>query len=543
MYKVFLVEDEVVVREGIKNIIRWREEGFSFVGEATDGEVALPLILELKPDIVITDIKMPFMDGLELSEVIKKNMPWIKIVILSGHDEFEFAKKAISLGVNEYLLKPISSADLTKVLKKVASQIDEEKREKEGIEKIKSQMRENQDVLYNKFLSDLIYGNVSSTEALNKAEEFGINIIAKFYQVAIMSLSSVANVDFNSKILEAWNILEQVIHDDSSVITFKINIDKIVLIFKGDDAVVLENESLEKMNTFKSAYDKLNDVSYSIVIGEIKNRIKDISKSFSSANSILEYKYIYGRNKIMFPKEIKNVTEKRSDILNSADNLGLLKLENNKIAETLRYEEIDTAKNYLREYLNLLDDNDLGSILYRYYIFMDIIIIISKFVEEIGEDLDKVVPAINNIDETIVKLDSINVMYNYLVEIMEKAMTLRDNKSVNKYKPIIKKAKDFIDANYADKNLSLKATAAYVNLSPSHFSSIFSQESGDTFVEYLTKIRINKAMEQLKCTNNRSSEIAFNVGYKDPHYFSFIFKKVTGLTPKEFRNEGRGRLR
>ena len=123
MYKVFLVEDEIVVREGIRDNVNWENSNFIFSGEAPDGEIALPLIQEIKPDILITDIKMPFMDGLELSRIIKKNMPWVRIIILSGHDEFKFAKEAISIGVTEYLLKPISSSDLLKALNKVTVEI------------------------------------------------------------------------------------------------------------------------------------------------------------------------------------------------------------------------------------------------------------------------------------------------------------------------------------------------------------------------------------------------------------------------------------
>ena len=127
MYSVFLVDDEPIVLEGIRTKIDWEAAGFTFAGEATDGELALSMIHEIKPDILITDIKMPFMDGLELSAAIKKTQPWIKIIILSGHDEFEYAKKAISIGVEDYLLKPFTSEEVTASLKKIAAQIEKER--------------------------------------------------------------------------------------------------------------------------------------------------------------------------------------------------------------------------------------------------------------------------------------------------------------------------------------------------------------------------------------------------------------------------------
>jgi two-component system, response regulator YesN len=143
MQKVFLVEDEIVMREGIKNNIQWEQEGFEFVGEASDGELAYPMILNEKPDILITDIKMPFMDGLELSRMVKKEFPNIKIIILSGYNEFDYAKQAIHIGVTDYLLKPISSAKLMEAVKKVRDIIRKENEEKKLIEQYKKEMEEN----------------------------------------------------------------------------------------------------------------------------------------------------------------------------------------------------------------------------------------------------------------------------------------------------------------------------------------------------------------------------------------------------------------
>ena len=129
--KIFLVEDEFVIRNGIKNIIEWEKEGYEFVGEASDGELAYPMILKERPDILITDIKMPFMDGLELSRLVRRELPDIKILILSGYNEFDYAKEAIKLGVTDYLLKPISSVRLLEALKEVCQLISQEKEEKE----------------------------------------------------------------------------------------------------------------------------------------------------------------------------------------------------------------------------------------------------------------------------------------------------------------------------------------------------------------------------------------------------------------------------
>lgn len=141
--KIFLVEDEIVIRNGIKNSIEWEKEGYEFVGEASDGELAYPMIVKERPDILITDIKMPFMDGLELSRLVRKELPELKILILSGYDEFDYAKEAISLGVTEYLLKPVSSAKLLETLKGVSVIIEQEREERDLLKRYSEEMKES----------------------------------------------------------------------------------------------------------------------------------------------------------------------------------------------------------------------------------------------------------------------------------------------------------------------------------------------------------------------------------------------------------------
>ena len=130
MIKVFLVEDEVIIREAIHKIVPWNEYGFELIGEAKDGEMALPLIRKLKPDVMITDIRMPFMDGLTLSRLVKKEFPNIKIVIVSGYGDFEYARQAISIGVEQYLLKPFSKSDFLELLDELRKKFEKEQEQK-----------------------------------------------------------------------------------------------------------------------------------------------------------------------------------------------------------------------------------------------------------------------------------------------------------------------------------------------------------------------------------------------------------------------------
>ena len=165
-YKAFFVEDEIVTREGIRDNVDWQGHGFEFCGEAPDGEIALPLLQTAQPDVLITDIKMPFMDGLELCKIVHERMPWMKIIILSGHDEFEYAQEAIKLGVTEYLLKPVTAQDLHHVLQRIAAQLEQEKRAQAQLQQLKHQVEENRAALREKLLFNLVVGAISPAEAI-----------------------------------------------------------------------------------------------------------------------------------------------------------------------------------------------------------------------------------------------------------------------------------------------------------------------------------------------------------------------------------------
>ena len=193
MLRVFLVEDEMIMREGIKNNIDWEKENFSFVGDAADGELAYPLIIQKKPDILITDIKMPFMDGLELSRLVKAELPDIKIIVLSGYDEFDYAKEAIDIGIAEYLLKPVTSAKLLETLHRVQKTILEQ-REKEAV---KNGVDEEM-----KFFRKLVLGNMSVSLLLKEGRALGIELAASEYNLLLLQLFLGNDVDEANKRIE-----------------------------------------------------------------------------------------------------------------------------------------------------------------------------------------------------------------------------------------------------------------------------------------------------------------------------------------------------
>lgn len=529
MYKVFLVDDEIEIREGMRDSINWGNINFVFSGEAPDGEMALPLIQEVKPDVLITDIKMPFMDGLQLSKMVHKMMPWVKIVILTGHDEFHYAKEAISIGVAEFLLKPVCATELMDVLKKIAAKIEQEKKEEETSEKLKEQFENNTAVLKERFLNELVMGMVSLKDVVDKCEHFQINIISKYYIVTIMEAETKVQNMNDCKYLEYLKfeeVVDKILKGNQQVIKFKRTTGELILIIKGDDDLKLSTYAYELSETIMNEVESDTDCTLSISIGSVMERLGGIAKSYVDADFVNKYKYIYGKGKILGVNDLKL-------------DLGLkefVKLDMNSINDFMKYGSYKDIRLFVDDYVNRLERSGMNSLIYIFYSYIDIMLNASKFVKELGWDIEKILPEAVQLKNDLFIINSIDKFKELIEEVLRKVLECREIRMEDRYSDILGKAKDFITNHFRNPNLSLNSVASYVNMSSSHFCSVFSQEEGETFTEYLTKVRLKKAKELLKTTSLRAAEIAYGVGYNDPHYFSYIFKKWEGVTPKEFRS-------
>src|SRR5687768_13757428 len=243
-YKVFFVEDEIITREGIRDNVDWLAHGFEFCGEAADGEMALPLLRAAQPDVLITDIKMPFMDGLQLSKVVRERMPWVKIIILSGHDEFEYAQKAISLGVTDYLLKPVTVQKLQDVLKTLTVKLDQERREQDHLKKLQEQMEDHRAMLRERLLFKLVVGAVSPMEAIEKGQMLGIDLIARYYLVVLLKLELDDRTEQydHDEYQQVQCILTELAEKNPDVLVLKRDWGDMILIMKGNTCEYLEEE-------------------------------------------------------------------------------------------------------------------------------------------------------------------------------------------------------------------------------------------------------------------------------------------------------------
>lgn len=540
MLKIFLAEDEVIVRETIKRMIPWEDLGFELVGEAADGEMALPLLLRQKPDLLITDIKMPFMDGLTLAKVAKKEIPGLKVVILSGYDDFNYAKQAINIGVEDYLLKPITKNALIERLTEIRSRYEHEKTQKEYYEKFHREMQAYEKNSSRDFFEALVSGSMDMMEIYRRSEKLGLDIVAEAYNVLIFTMNCEEDFSGQREGYSEWEaesleLLEEFFSENTSAMLFRCNIFSYGVLIKGQKETIEEN-TRSCVSEIQRIFDRKEQKrQWFVAAGEPVERLSQIQKSYYSASRAFSQRYLYDENILYYDEmasmEKKNVTEDDSTYLQKVDvnalNPAILQkfLSNGLLEET---------ENFVKDYFYAIGQEPLESLVFRNYVTLNVRFSVMSFLKEIGCDT-RTLEQENTEDVLSESSKSLENAIAYAEKIISQAIALRDQNSGNKNRSILKTAVDFIDSHYMEEDMSLNKAANAANVSANHFSALFSQNMGQTFIEYLTNLRMNKAKEYLRCTSMRSSEIAGEIGYKDAHYFSYLFKKTQGMTPSDYR--------
>ncbi len=537
MVKLFLVEDEIVMRDGIKKHIDWQGEDIEFVGEASDGELAYPMILDLKPDILVTDIKMPFMDGLELTELVKKELPDLSIIILSGYDEFAYAQKAVSLGVTEYLLKPITPAKLLESIKKVQERIETERAGGGEVDWSKEAEEERRQLQKLRLFSTIVMNAQPTSEILEVARELEINLTARHFRMVLLyfgvkgeagdAFSETRN-NFRKALMELLDSLEGWYTFDRGIEGFAI------LISSGDENECL-SEGLKAVINLVSRYPQ---AEYFIGVGTRVDRISEIRATYYEANKAFSRRFLMEQNRVVYAEEAGEETGKP---LEKIDINAVMTNENvRKVLENfLRTGTLDEVEPFLEGVFHSIGEQNVRSMIFLKYLTMDMYFAMARFVNELGGELSALDELCGGIDAVVAEMAGAEEAGEYLKRYLAEVIRLRDNSSAKRYGRILRKALEYIDENFQREDISLNTVSSVANISPNHFSTVFSQEMGVTFIEYLIKKRMDKARELLMTTDLRSSEIAYQVGYKDPHYFSYTFKKTQGMTTKEYRARGK----
>jgi len=461
MLKVFLVEDETVIREGLRDRIPWEQYGYRFVGEAADGEVALPLIRKTRPDVLITDIKMPFMDGLSLSRIVREEFPKTKILIISGYDDFEYAREAISIGVDQYILKPVTRMSLRKVLQELKEKIEAEQEQEDFQSKLANEMHEYEQFSIRHFFEQVLEGELCVTEIYDEAAKWSLDLSASCYNLLFLYVQQEKENGSEREMNTFVHLQEEILQyflRFPQYILFRWNVNCYGVLVKCD-AEEMEDYTQRAIAQIQMNCESQNaNADWYVVVGTPVERLSMLKECYDRVNH-------YGAYRFLYPQ---------MHVLSEAF------MERNGV----------TKEEFLAH--------------------------IGKYGTNVHVQQDEV--------------------FEYFLSILQTAIDLRDEQNTNLSSKTLKKALAYIDEHYTSENLSLGTVACEVQVGANYLSSVFSQNMQKTFTEYISEKRMEKAKKLLKSTELPTSEIAAQVGYKDPHYFSFVFKKTQGCSPREYRS-------
>lgn len=529
-YNVYLVEDEYMLREYVKSNAIWKDGPYTLCGDASNGEDAWEDIQATNVDILVTDIKMPFMDGLELSRLVRANRPEIKIIILSGYDDFAYAKQALSLGATEYLLKPLKPDDLRKTLDRAARMIDEERRQQQSISELQKMADESLELNRHRFLSQLCSGFFPQRVIDSKAQLLQLRLAAGAYTGCVMAVHFPGDSENDEESYLTFLDCSQTFRDFSAnredIFWFSDGIDQFRFIFLGESESGVSDKAVQCMRRLVILLTEKCGLSrITAAVGNPCGHIGDLYSSMLSANVTLE----------LLPQTAESTVVLAGDCRDLPANVQYTSLEKEMFRNLLASGSVKDVPNFAASMVEKLERMQMSH-LYLTYVCLDILTAVSDFLKELGYEADATpnlsIPSVVQLFGSSQDLSSFQTA---LRDLATQTILLRDQRKGGKNDSVIRQAREFMMAHFSEPDLDLAVVAGQVNVNPAYFSTLFRQETGQCFIEYLTLLRINKAKTLLKTTQMRTSDIAFEVGYSNQNYFSKLFKKCTGMSARDFR--------
>jgi two-component system response regulator YesN len=522
-----VVDDEEMERNLIKVCINWNELKMKIVASISNAREALDSIDELKPDIIITDIRMPFMDGLEFSKIVSDTYPYIKVIILTAHEEFEYAKVGIKVGISDFLLKPIKRSELKETLLNVSKKIYKEREYNNKQEELKKQLEENFPILKDKFLNELLVRTIYETEFVSKLNYYSINLKPEYTQVALLETEYADNhnniIEYDNNYIlgfKCLNLVKKYFRDDINIEIFTDNSHRIVIL-NSNNKINLE-ECSEQIKTMI-----INTLKCFVTIG-IGNRYKKygyIKKSYMEAVESLNYKIVSGKNSIVSFSEI-NINN---------DELSLKIDKISEIGFNLKIGAIDKIFKLIDEIFEEYYSTNASVIDYIKISGVNIITVILNSASEIGINFLELSNDKNTPYDKIMKYNTIPEVKTYIKDFAQNVIRIIKDIRKSKTNKVVSEIIEYLSNNLSNYKLSLTYVAKLFYLNVSYLSRIFKNETGHTFIEYLTRERIEKSIRLFQDTDLMVYEVAEKVGIPDPNYFGKCFKKQTGMSVNDFK--------
>ncbi|THF75242.1 response regulator [Cohnella fermenti] len=533
MYKLIIVDDEILVRDAIKSQMNWTEYGFECIGDCEDGIEALEFMEREQADVVLTDIGMPFMDGLELTRELAERHPDAKVVILTGYDDFDYAQRAVKLQAVDYLLKPITSVELGTVLARLRQDLDSQRNKEQDYEQLRRQLAENMPLLRERFLEQMMTSPMTDRQKREGLSYFQIGANGSQWIELAMDVDEFT-WEYSSSIADqqlirfaVYNVVTELIgsRQDSSV--YRDCENRVFALVAGDDPRKLMETALQLAEESHEAIVSILPVKLSIGVGLPARLREDVTCAHRTALAALEYRFVIGLGTIIPLSDVE--ARERPEVLSVVawESELVTKLKTGTPDELDEW--VDKLFKAIREHLFPLP-------LCQLYL-QRIVLTLMHTLYELDHQAARPPGPRSDPMEELALLGTLDEAQAWLGELCKQAVAkirgLRDSQSDLQ----VNKALEFVKHHYKDPDLSLISVCKHISMSPSYFSVMFKQHIGKTFVEHVTDIRMEKARELLALTSMKSYEIAYEVGYSDPHYFSGAFKKHQGDTPTEYRQK------
>ncbi|WP_027630343.1 response regulator [Ruminiclostridium cellobioparum] len=524
--KVMLVDDEENTRNLLKLILDWESLGFVIAGEASSGQEGLNLMEELKPDLVISDIRMPFMDGLEFAGLVAENYPDVKVIILTAYEEFEYAKKGIKMGISDFLLKPVKRAEIKESVENLRNKIMSEQTDREEYEKVRKRLKESLPFLREKFLNELLFSRPQPSDMGERMEYYGLSGLCKYFQIAAVSpAKSLKGQDPENDMVQELlylDTIKQYFKADSGVVVFPdFNSNAVIINSQREINLFQCCEHIKTLilNKFKC--------NVSIGVGNCHSDINQLRQGYKEAIEALNYKLIYGNNLVISYRDICIQKGNSRTVETRVETEEILFFIRAGLDEKV-HELIDRK---FEEISGITSTNSNEVRVFAISLITSILSTISEFELNTGDFFTSV----SEVYSHILGLGNIPEMKEYIIAISKritcKIKLLRENKKNN----LMDKVITYIEDNIQNADLTLTSLAANFYINPSYLSRTFKQHTGFNFVEYLTRLRIQKAIEYFGKYDRMAYEVAESVGIPDPNYFGKCFKKYTGYSVNDYK--------
>ncbi|WMJ21840.1 response regulator [Paludicola sp. MB14-C6] len=530
LYRVLLVDDEEEIRIGIQKKINWDSLGLVLVGNAANGVDALEMATVLHPDIVLTDIKMPYMDGLTLCKrLIEQNFA-VKLVVFSGFDEFSYVKQAMQFNAVDYILKPINSAELTEILRKLKSTLDAEIDAKRDLETLREYYRNSLPVMREEFLLRIIQGRVPSQQLFSQAKQLDITFSSPFHCVIVFKTEKVSknepfesNTDSELIPLSAKRIVDENLSSKFPIQSFMYGENIVTIVGLENETLILE--AIDCANQICKQANRISQFTLCAGVSSVCNKLSSLHYAYKTALNAMDYRVIVGSGKAIYiddlePNFVKTIEFEEQDERN--------------LTTAIKVGSADSMKETIKSIISHLREKKL-SIESCQSFLMGIMATLTRLIR--GYQLDQAMVFGKNFKGYICVTDfsSLDEVEEWLLNSCIKINKLICELRTSTLQTMANMAKAYIQENYASAELSVETLCEYLHLSSAYFSTIFKRETGMTFINYLTFVRMEAAAKLLKTTDSKTNVIAQLVGYTDPNYFSYVFKKYHGMSPSKYR--------